>query len=157
MSFGWKLSFTSALAVTAFGTAAVWQAWAANDRVRFPENYKDGVHYATVNRGGIREEIFTNPEAIKAAKAGQPLPNGTVIMMEDHRGGKLYRYVVMEKQAGWGDAYPQNARAGDWEFREFAPNRTPNATENGQRCMSCHQSQAGQDFVFTLDRMRSAN
>ena len=53
----------------------VWQAWAANDRVQFPENYKDGVHYATVNRGGIREEIFANLEAITAAKAGQPTPD----------------------------------------------------------------------------------
>jgi len=78
-------------------------------------------------------------------------------MMEDYRGGRLHRYIVMEKQAGWGAAYPENVRAGDWEFREFAPDRTPNTTENGQRCMSCHQSQAGQDFVFTLDRMRSAH
>lgn len=157
MSLVRKLSFSSALALAGVGTLAVLQAWAANDRVQFPENYKDGVHYTTVNRGGIREEIYANLEAITAAKAGQPLPNGTVIMMEDYRGGRLHRYIVMEKQAGWGAAYPENVRAGDWEFREFAPDRTPNTTENGQRCMSCHQSQAGQDFVFTLDRMRSAH
>lgn len=157
MSLVRQLSFTSALGVAAIGTLAVWQAWAANDRVQFPENYKDEVHYTTVNRGGIREEIYANSEAITAAKAGQPLPNGTVIMMEDYRGGRLHRYIVMEKQAGWGGAYSENVRAGDWEFREFAPDRTPNMTENGQRCMSCHQSQAEQDFVFTLDRMRSAN
>ncbi len=147
-----KLAFGAALSV-----AAAMQAWAANDRVQFPESYKDGVHYTTVNRGGIREELFTSPEVIAAARAGQPLPNGTVIMMEDHRGGKLHRYVVMEKRTGWGSAYPDNVRAGDWEFREFAPDRSPNLTENGQRCMSCHQSQAGQDFVFTLDRMRAAH
>lgn len=157
MSLVRKLSFSSALALAGVGTLAVLQAWAANDRVQFPENYKDGVHYTTVNRGGIREEIYANLEAIAAAKAGQPLPNGTVIMMEDYRGGRLHRYIVMENQAGWGAAYPENVRAGDWEFREFAPDRTPNTTENGQRCMSCHQSQAGQDFVFTLDRMRSAH
>ena len=137
--------------------AAAMQAWAANDRVQFPESYTDGEHYATVNRGGIREEIFTSLEAITAAKAGQPLPNGTVIVMEDHRGGKLHRYVVMEKRTGWGSAYPDNVRAGDLEFREFAPDRSPNLTEYGQRCMSCHQSQAGQDFVFTLVRMRAAH
>lgn len=136
---------------------SAWQAWAANDRVQFPEGYESGVHYATVNRGGIREEIFTSPQAVAAAKAGQPLPDGTVVMMEDHRAGALHRYVVMEKRVGWGDAYPESARAGDWEFREFAPDRSPNLGENGQRCMSCHQRQAGQDFVFTLDRMRNAD
>lgn len=82
MSLVRRLSFTSALAVAAIGSVAGWQAWAANDRVQCPENYKDGMHYATVNRGGIREEIYANLEAITAAKAGQPLPNGTVIMME---------------------------------------------------------------------------
>lgn len=156
MSLLRTFSLSAAVAMAAVATLAVWQAWAANDRVQFPENYKDGVHYATVNRGGIREEIFTSLEAITAAKAGHPMPNGTVIMMEDYRGGKLHRYVVMEKQAGWGGAYPEKVRAGDWEFREFAPDRSPNTAENGQRCMSCHQSQAGQDFVFTVDQMRSA-
>lgn len=156
MSLVRKLSLSALLAGMAAGTFTAWQAWAANDRVQFAEKYKDGVHYATVNRGGIREEIYTSPEAIAAAKAGRPMPNGTVIMMEDYRSGKLHRYVVMEKQAGWGGVYPENVRAGDWEFREFAPDRTPNMAENGQRCMSCHQSQAGQDFVFTSDQMRSA-
>ncbi|MBJ6135206.1 cytochrome P460 family protein [Ochrobactrum sp. Q0168] len=152
-----RLSLTSVLVLTAVGMVVVWQAWAANDRVQFPENYKDGVHYATVNRGGIREEIFANLEAITAAEAGQPMPNGTVIMMEDYRGGQLHRYVVMEKQAGWGSAHPENIRAGDWEFREFAPDRSPNMTENGQRCMSCHQSQVDQDFIFTIDQMKRAD
>ncbi|MDP9840083.1 hypothetical protein J2T09_004863 [Neorhizobium huautlense] len=155
--FASKFSLSIATAAVIAGGFAAWQAWAANDRVQFPEGYENGIHYATVNRGGIREEIFTSPEAVAAAKAGQPLPDGTIIMMEDHRSGGLHRYVVMEKRAGWGDAYPENFRAGDWEFREFAPDRTPNIREDGQRCMSCHQSQAGQDFVFTLDRMRSAN
>ncbi|WP_269214044.1 hypothetical protein [Brucella pseudogrignonensis] len=39
-----RLTFTSVLALMAIGSFAGWQAWAANDRVQFPENYKDGVH-----------------------------------------------------------------------------------------------------------------
>ncbi|EKJ94941.1 hypothetical protein C241_16808 [Bradyrhizobium lupini HPC(L)] len=152
-----SLFFLATFSAAFIDSISVWQAWAANDRVQFPEGYENGVHYATVNRGGVSKEIFTSPQAIAAAKAGQPLPDGTVIMMEDHRGGALHRYVVMEKRAGWGDAYPESVRAGDWEFREFAPTQSPNLGENGQRCMSCHQSQAGQDFVFTLDRMRNAD
>ncbi len=140
--------------LTFIGAASVWQAWAENDRVQFPENYKNGVHYATVNRGGVREELYSSPEAIAAAKRGDPFPDGTFIMMEDYRGDQLHQYVVMEKRKGWGEAYSESARAGDWEFREFAPDRSPNMSENGQRCMSCHQSEADQDFVFTIDQMR---
>ncbi len=138
-------------------SAAVAYAQSANDRVTFPESYKGGVHYGTVTRGTIREELYTSQDAIDAARAGKPFPDGTVITMEDHRRGGLHRYVVMEKRAGWGKLSPAAVRAGDWLFREFAADQTPKRSEDGSRCMTCHQSQAAQDFVFTVDEMKSAN
>lgn len=132
-----------------------WRVRAGNGVVQFPEGYKNGVHYATVLRNSIREEIFTSREAIEAAKSGMPFPNGTIIVMEDYRGGQLHRYVVMEKRTGWGSGYPDNIRNGDWLYREFRADGSPNLSEDGTRCMSCHKSQAGNDFVFTLERMKS--
>jgi len=35
--------------------------------------------------------------------------------------------------------------------------RPKERNENLYRCFSCHKSQAQQDFVFTRDRMKSAN
>ncbi len=58
-------------------------------------------------------EIFTTLAAIDAVKNGQPMPSGTVITMEDHRDGKLFRYIVMEKRAGWGAEYPPDLRRGE--------------------------------------------
>ncbi|MBK5960300.1 hypothetical protein CCR97_19150 [Rhodoplanes elegans] len=86
-----------------------------------------------------------------AAKANQPLPDGTVIMMEDYRNGALYRYIVMEKRQAWESV----SGAGAWLFREFAPDRTPNMSEDGSRCASCHQPQAATDYVFTARQMRA--
>jgi hypothetical protein len=120
-----------------------------------PENYAKGVHYATVNRGNIREELFTGRAAIDAVKKGQPLPSGTVITMEDYRDGKLSRYVVMEKRTGWGAEYPPDKRNGEWEFQAFNADKSVNRGENLDRCFACHKGQAKQDFVFTIDRMRS--
>jgi hypothetical protein len=62
-----------------------WHAHAGRELMKFPENYASGGHYATVNRGNIREEIFATPPAIDAVKAGQPIPSGTVITMEEYR------------------------------------------------------------------------
>src|SRR3954452_23116936 len=93
------------LALGAIATVA-WQARAGSDLVKFPENYATGVHYTTVNRGNIREEIFANRETIGAVKKGQPILSGTVITLVDYRSGDLYRYVVMEKRTGWGAGYP---------------------------------------------------
>ncbi len=132
------------------------RALAGGDLVKFPENYAEGVHYATVKRGNLTEELFTTRAAIDAVKKGQPLPSGTVITMEDYRDEKLFRYVVMEKRTGWGAKYPPEKRNGEWEFQAFNADKSVTRGENLDRCLACHKGQAKQDFVFTLDRMRSA-
>ncbi len=149
-------TLTVALAISVAVTLG-WQAVADNSRVQFPENYAEGVHYATVERGNITQELFTSREAIEAAKSGEPFPSGTVITLVDYRRGGIHRYVVMEKREGWGELSPPDIRAGDWLFREFAPDGSPNLDEDGTRCMSCHQSQAAQDFVFTVEQMRNVD
>ena len=90
-------------------------------------------------------------------KKGQPIPSGSVITLVDYRDGKLFRYVVMEKRAGWGAEYPPEKRTGEWEFQAFNTDKSVNRSENLDRCFSCHNPQARQDFVFTFDRMKSAN
>jgi hypothetical protein len=87
--------------VLVFGlVVAVGQARAGGDKVTFPESHADGVHYTTVHRGGIREEMFVSREAIEAVKKGLPIPSGTVITLVDYRDGEIYRYVVMVKRTG---------------------------------------------------------
>jgi hypothetical protein len=63
----------------------------------------------------------------------------------------------MEKRTGWGAAYPPEKRNGEWEFQAFNADRSVNSGENLDRCFSCHKSQSGQDFVFTRERMKTAN
>lgn len=132
-------------------------AYAADGEINFPTGYEQGKHYAGVVRGDTREELFVPLEAIAAAKRGEPLPDGTVITMEDYRENTLYRYVVMKKRNGAGSAYPAKMRSGDWEFQWFNPDRTPRSGENFNRCRACHVSQKETDFVFTYDRMKEVD
>jgi hypothetical protein len=147
-------TLATALALVVAATLA-GQAKAGRELVKFPENYAEGVLYATVNRGNIREEIFTSRAAIDAVKNGQPIPSGTVITLVDYRDGKLFRYVVMEKRTGWGAEYPPEMRNGEWEFQAFNADKSVNQNENVSRCFSCHKSRERQDFVFTFDQMKS--
>lgn len=134
--------------------------------VKFPENFAQGVLYATVKRGDIVEEIFTSRTTIDAVKRGQPMPTGTVITLveyaanKDARGsvskGELRRYVVMEKRTGWGSQYSPDKRTGEWEFQAFKADKSVNLNENLDRCFSCHKPRETQDFVFTFDQMQSA-
>ena len=140
------------LSAMSIGTLVQPGARAADGEVDFPADYEDGVHYATVPRGNIRQEFYTSREAIAAARQGQALPHGTVITMVDYRDGGIHRYVVMEKQEGWGEAFSADIRNGDWKYRVFNPDGSAQST-NTQRCMSCHKPEAEDDYVQTYDRM----
>ena len=152
------ISIPALVAALVPGVAATyaWQAGAGGELVKFPEAYAEGVLYAIVERGNIKEDIFTSRAAVDAVRAGQPIPSGTVITLVDYRDGKLFRYVVMEKRTGWGAEYPPEIRNGEWEFQAFNADKPVNRNENLVRCFSCHKGQEKQDFVFTLDRMKSA-
>lgn len=123
--------------------------------VKFPENYAEGVLYATVNRGNTKEESYTSREAIEAVKNGQPIPSGTVITLLIYKDGELSKYFVMEKRTGWGAQYSPKKRNGEWEYQAFNPDKSASITDDIDRCFSCHMSQENQDFVNTLDRMKS--
>src|SRR5919206_170990 len=107
------ISIPAAATAMVFAVAATlaWQARAGRELVEFPENYAGSVHYATVKRGNIREELFTSLDAIAAVKNGQPIPSGTVVTMEDYRDGKLFRYVVMEKRTSCATANGNSRRS----------------------------------------------
>ncbi|HZG85531.1 cytochrome P460 family protein [Paenibacillus sp.] len=123
--------------------------------VKFPENYDKGVNYATVTRGNIREEAYTSREAIEAVQNGQPIPSGTVIVLEIYEDEELFDIFVMEKRTGWGDQKPpEDPRNGDWLFQEFNADKSLGYDVIG-RCFSCHANQERDDHVYTLDEMKS--
>lgn len=124
-------------------------AQSANQDIALDPEYREGVHYTTVVRGNITEDLYTAAETIAAARAGEEFPDGTVITMDDTRDGDLYRILVMEKRAEWAEL----SEAGSWQFRVFSPEGTPDMGEDGARCQACHASRADDDYVFTRARM----
>ncbi len=55
-------------------------AMAGPEKVAFPP-YQNHVLYTVADRPDIKEvrDVYANPEAFKMARAGQPLPSGTVL------------------------------------------------------------------------------
>jgi hypothetical protein len=143
------------LAVLAAGAIPLYglQAQAESNRVKFPEDLEQFVHYMTVKRGNVTEHISTTREAIDAVKKGQPIPNGTRFVLADYRDEKIHRYFVMEKGEGWGEHYDERRRSGDWQFQWYWPDKRINMQENTARCASCHQSQAKREHLFTASRI----
>lgn len=134
-----------------------WQVRAETNRVMFPENLDQLVHYTTVKRGNVTEHILTTREAMEAVKSGQPIPDGTHFVLADHRDGKIYRYFVMEKGDGFGADYDDRRRTANWQFQWFWPDKTVNMSENTNRCQSCHRSQASSEYLYTGYRIPRFN
>jgi hypothetical protein len=174
----WSIVRTAAVAagflVAATGIAHVR---AAADLVKFPDNYASGVLYGTVDRADNKQfrELYANKEAVDAARAGQPLPSGTVLTMKtfkaklDEKGepmkgpdgrfinsGDLVGYAVMEKRAGWGGEYPVELRNGEWEYQAFTATKAINSKANLKGCFECHKPHESKDYVFSMDKLKGA-
>ncbi|MBN9670545.1 cytochrome P460 family protein [Roseibium aggregatum] len=141
-----------AVTATLVSTAS---ALAEQNRVRFPGNLGELEHYTTVRRGEVTEFMYTSREAADAAKAGEPIPPGTQVILQDWRNGEVYRLFVMEKGENWGDDYEEAMRTENWQFQWFWPDGSINLNENTQRCRSCHQARDGREFMYTFDQLRN--
>ena len=149
-------------------------ALAGPERIDFPEDYRTAfIEYIRIDRPdrGITRFFYVNPEAMAAAVPGEDLPQGTVLVMEDRKvvvdgagdpvpdaegrfrpTDEITNVFVMEKQPGWGAAYPPEMRNGDWDYAWFNPDGTARHTDPARftGCFSCHGNRAGRDYTFTF-------
>ena len=135
------MRITSLLAGAALAILLPATVWAGPERVGFPTGYRDAfVEYLRIDRPDRKTTRFfyVNPDALAAAVPGQELPQGTVLIMEDHKvlvdgdgnpapdgdgrfqpTDEVTNVFVMEKQPGWGAEYPLETRNGDWDYAWF--------------------------------------
>ena len=124
----WTAALVPAVGAIMLATTAA----AGPEKVSYPEDYEDKfIEYMRVDRPDrkIVRFMYVNPAAHEAAQPGEPLPHGTVLVMEDHKArlgageepatdaeGRLVptdevtNVFVMEKQPGWGAEYPDDKR-----------------------------------------------
>jgi cytochrome c553 len=128
-------------------------------RMAFPADFPTGFTlYQTVNANGAVAERYANAPAIAAARAGRPLPEGSVILVVNRpaAGAPPSGYAAMETRAGWGAAVPALLRNGDWDYAVFDARRVRNDRLNQAQCLACHRPQAANSHVFTLAELRAA-
>ena len=160
----------SALLALSAGLAA-GALLAGPDTVKLPADYQTGfVNYLDVDRldrNRVRK-MYVNPEALEAAMAGEPLPDGTVLIMEDHdavlgtdeqpafdENGRMMpqeavgNIFVMEKNAGW------TTDNGNWDYAWYLADGSPRPEADFAGCFACHANRAGSDFNFTFSKFVS--
>ncbi len=141
---------------------------AGSKSLEFPSNYQqDFVHYASVAcpNSRIVRQMYANPIAMNAAKENNPLPDGSVIVMETHSARsdangqltptRLNNVFIREKRQDFGQEHSENMRNGNWKYAWFSP--TGNLVSNSQSsCLSCHTRVRDRDYVFTLPDLVTA-
>ena len=149
----------------------------AKTGVTFPEGYKGTfTKYHTINFPATRQvrHYYANAAAVAAAKAGQPLPDGSVLFVEVHAaklgadnkpatGGdgffaadKLLFYTAMARGAGWGKDIPEMLRNSDWNYAVFTTDKQHRPGVNQAECLACHKPLNTVSYTFTLKQLAAA-
>jgi plastocyanin len=159
------------VAATLAGAQALVQP--GPNKLKFPEGWDRGVMYASVDRPDIKQyrEFYTSAEAVAAARAGSPIPHGTVITLaayaaklddagnpvKDANGrfvkDKLVAVNSMQKERGFGDDIPAEIRNGDWIYQSFTPDGKANDKANLTACYQCHLPFAKDDYLTNLAKL----
>jgi hypothetical protein len=150
-------------------------AFADENRVAWPENYATHfVRYHSVDKPKVDKPakirfFYVNTEALARAKSGEPLPDGTILIMEDRKivlgddgnpmtdkqgrfipTNEILSVIIQQKKAGWGNEYSEEIRNGDWEYAVFFADGTRKNNIEYDKCFACHKMQAEADYNFTF-------
>ncbi len=145
--------------------------------VTFPEGYKESfTKYHTISFPATKQVryYYANKAAVAAAKAGKPLPDGSVLFAEVYAakldtGGKpvmggdgfymadkLVAYTAMAREAGWGKDIPDMLRNADWNYAVFTPDKQLRPGVNQAECLACHKPLDNVSYTFTLKQLAGA-
>lgn len=149
----------------------------AATKVAFPQGYKQSfTKYYTKNFSPAKEVryYYADAVAVAAAKAGKPLPDGSVLFVEIFSAkldanktpiagadgfyvpDRLLSYTAMEREAGWGNDIPELLRNENWNYAIFTTARKYQQGVNQAECLACHKPLSGVSYTFTLKQLSTA-
>jgi cytochrome c553 len=157
----WSAQGGTAAQADANDTAAILS------RMEWPANFPAGftVYETEVSTAdAIVVERYANTIALQAARAGQALPDGSVIVAANHNlvaddkgqptKGVVSSYSAKAARAGWGADVPALLRNGNWDYAAFNAQGVRNDKLNQADCLACHKPIAADSYVFTLKALR---
>jgi hypothetical protein len=151
-------------AMRSVAAVALVALFTSDDPVPYPEGYRGWTHVASsviaasgMSQGGIHN-VYANAPALEGYRTGRfadgsiivgdlllPQVNGTITTT-----GARVRVAVMHRDSA------RFAATGGWGFEQFRgdsrTDRMVAGAEGAARCFGCHNSRAGNSFVFSTFR-----
>jgi cytochrome c553 len=170
-------AYFASLPGPASGTRSELLPHVVKSRVSFPEGYQQSFRkYHTINFPATKQVryYYANPAALQAARAGKPLPDGSVLFAEVYSAkldadknpvkgadgfyetDKLVAYTAMQRDAGWGADFPDVLRNEDWNYAVFTPDKKMRPGVNQAECLGCHKPLDKVSYTFTLKQLSEA-
>ena len=149
----------------------------ARTNVTLPASYSTGfTKYQTGNRTDINQVryLYANDVAMRAAREGKPLPDGSLLVLEQHAAkldadkrpvlgadglfvaDRLLAYSVMQREAGWGQEIPEMLRNENWQYQVFTAAKQQRPGVNQADCLACHKPLIAQSYAFSIDALKAA-
>ncbi len=149
----------------------------AKTRATFPDAYKESfTRYITVDLPGPKQvrHFYANVIALKAAREGRDLPDGSVLLGEIYSAklgpdknpvtgpdgrfvpDQIVGFAVMAREAGWGNDIPEMLRNSDWNYAAFTSAQQPRPGVNQAECFACHKPLEKTSYAFTLKQLAAA-
>jgi cytochrome c553 len=169
--------FASLPGALAGGAKSQLVARIAKSNVAFPEGYQATFKpYHTIDFPATKQVriYYANPAALEAAKAGRPLPDGSVLFTEVYSAkldadknpvkgadgfyerDQLVLYTAMARDAGWGDDIPEMLRNENWNYAIFTKDKQHRPGVNQAECLGCHKPLDKASYTFTLKELTEA-
>jgi len=137
----------------------------------YPANF---TMYQTLNRADLNQVryLYANAVALNAAREGKALPDGSVLVLEQHAAKlgddkkpvvgadgfyvkeRVLAYSIMGRQAGWGDDIPEMLRNENWNYAVFTPEKKSRAGVNQAECLACHKPLDKTSFTFSIEPLK---
>lgn len=104
------------------------------------------VHYATVSRtDGSFRQMFVDEATIGSIQPGEPLPDGTLIVME-----------TWYSAENVGTVFVKQKQSGEWQYGSFNPTQPDYQMGFSNSCHSCHAPFPETDFTLTKPLLEAA-
>lgn len=167
-------AYFGSLSGAASGSRSDFMPSIAKTQATFPGDPKSTLtRYHAVNFPELQQVkvFYANAVALRAAKFGNALPDGSVVLQEVYtvkrdaqlalaKGpdgifipNQLVHYTVMARGERWGRDIPVILRNEDWNYAVFLPNGQPRPGINLAECLACHKSQNDVSFLFTIKEL----
>lgn len=142
--------------------------------IRYPEGYESTyTNYLSLDRTQNPDQVirlFANDIAMQGVNTNGKLPFGSILVAEVYKAkkdadgkvltsalgrrvrGDLALIAVMQREEGWGEAYPDELKNGNWDFAAFKPDGT-NANKDLNACRACHAPLKATDHLFSVEHI----